>query len=383
MPKYRMKTKDFKQALKTFGIFSAQSLRKTSSITFSSTSSVFQIKSYNDSAFIMATPESQCIDSGGHPEYHLDPSALAGFSMSGKTVEFGWDTYPGTFVIGDGSVQAKLNISTGVPEDFPNFSNLTTSAKVPRGCLAAALKYATLPMSYYKTKKEMFPIRIYENQGKMCVASDDNCSLGELNVDCQLPQGFSIQVPNYVLQALYGEFQVSDDTLVTIAHQGYSYSLTNGYMEVWSSGLNEVITELDDAFSKQKMWNSFCKFDPKELAKSLKPLTSLLGQKDTSATVIVASISGVSKKMSLSLRHPTLGEAAVEEVAGISDVYNETGVPEVHVNMHPLAFSDYTTMIDSDIADMQCNNQAVLYTSQQSVGGFPARLRYMFPTVQV
>jgi hypothetical protein len=380
MPKVRIKTKELESILKTFSVFSAQSFKKTSAITMSIDNGLQMIMS-NDYSHVFAFPQAEVLEGSKGSVYSFDSSTLMDLSIPGEVVDLSWKDINSPLTVQGGKFKTELRIAVKTPsfKDLPK--TIENSVPVPLGFLGAVSTFLQVPFSYFKSKKDLLPIRIFERGGFLCACADDGFSVVDLASSIPAPPSYEIKVPYYIIQALFSKAKISNDKYVKIGSTGYNVSLTNEVISVFTSGLNDQSIDIEETLKKQKEWVTSCTFSPKLLSSAIKPLMSLVPAKDTTGAIIVAAFGG--EKLGLSIRHPSLGNAQMDEVDGVKDLLNEKSINLVNINMHPKAFQDYTSLFGVEEGKIFANNNAVLYDGKLEVGGQNCRLRYIFPTVQL
>jgi hypothetical protein len=121
-----------------------------------------------------------------------------------------------------------------------------------------------------------------------------------------------------------------------------------------------------------------CDFVPKKLSTAIKPLVGIIPKKDRSGTILNAKFTDV---MSLSITHNDIGNGDIDFVDGISNIYLEDSQKNVTVPMQPLAFQEYTNLMDVEKASMYADSRLVHYKGTCLLGGLESTVEYIFPTV--
>ena len=381
MPIVKVKTKELKNILKTFSVFAGQSFRKNTVITMVLDPSLRMVMS-SDHAHVFAVPtEVEIVSDVGDKSYSFDSSVLLDLALAGPQTQLSWEDKNSPLKVQDGKFKTELKIAVKSPAfgDIPQI--IENHVEVPLGFLSSVVHLLQIPYSYFKAKKELLPIRLFERDGLLCVGADDGFSLAELSTTLVAPPKYELKIPYYILQAFFSQFAADDVETVKINSTGFNIFLTNKVMSVHTNGLNETTLDLEEILKGIQPWITSCKFDPKMLTDAIKPIMSVIPTKDTSGAIIIAAFGA--GKVALSLRHPSLGNAQVDDIDGMTEVHNEKSINLVHINMHPKAFQDYTGLFSLKSGSMYANNNAVLYEGKKEIDGKQYRLRYLFPTVQM
>lgn len=391
MPSLSLETKELKGLLKTLSLFSAQSLRKSPVVTLAfdqrdpdQKDPAFQLIMNTDHAFIAARPKTVTDWDGQSQAYSFNPETLLGLALSGKQVQIGWAGEKSPLQLKDNKFSTSLKVAVPQPT-WDHVPPSLESFEVPIEILGALTHYLSVPFSYFKSKTELMPVHFKRNKdGKLIAMADDSYSLALVETNIQVPFDLDIKVPKYVLDSLYGAIQFrgsTSSTMVKFGVKGFSVSLQNHEVQVFTSGLNDETADFDTTFAGLEPWKASCKFSPKLLRDAIKPLLSLIPSKERTGTIIEMELT--KEKMSLAMRQKDIGEAKVEAVDGVSEIVNESAAPRVLVHMHPQAFSDYTDLFDVDEAQLFASSGTVYYKGSINSGTGPISIRYLFPTVQV
>lgn len=379
MPKIRINTKSLKSTLKVFSTFADQHSMASPIITLAVDPS-FRMVFCSDSTIVCATPESEVVESTGSVSYSCDSSTLLGMSLNGSHAVLGWEDIRSPLSVECGAFRGNLKIAVKQP-DFPSSpaSSLENTQKIPCGILSFISNYLALPMSYFKGKKDLLPVKIFSKQGFLTAGVDDGYSLAEVSTSIPVPEGFDFKVPYYALESQFGDYSLEPGEEATVGCHGFSIYMKDKLLAVLTSGMNDQPLDFDTVFSEQKVWLTSCKFNPAELVAVLKPLMSVLPAKDT-GTIIRATFG---KCLQLSMQHPTIGDAFVDSVPGVGEIFNEKSMNAL-VYMHPKAFFDYSTLVSGfKEAQMMASSNAVFYEIRTKLGDIDIKLRYLFPTVQI
>lgn len=380
MPTLTLQAKEFKSILKSLAAFSAQSFRRKPIITFGFNPN-FHIVMNTDHAYISAVPlEIQDWDQQA-VQYSFNPESLLRMTLGAGSIKIGWTDERSTLELKDGKLSSNLKVAVPHPS-WDHLPSEMESFPVPLGVMAAITKYTSVPFSYFKSKKELMPVRLFKNaQGFLEAAADDGYSVTKVVTEVQIPLAeFDVKLPKYALDCLFSGLDLFDTTQVKLGVKGYNILIQNQQISAFLTGLNDNMMDFNEVESKQSYWLTSCEFIPSKLSSAVKPLISLLPAKDRQGTIIDLSLQ---EKMTLSLRHKDVGEAKVEDVDGISNIYNERGSKKSLIHMHPQAFQDYTSLCDMATAKMFANNQAVMYDGQVSLDTKKLNVKYLFPTVTV
>lgn len=377
MPRLTLETKELKSILKTFSAFSSQSIRRRPVVTFAFDPTFRMIMS-TDNAYVNAIP-SKVEDWDQHSvPYTFTPDTLLGLVLTGKTITLGWTGDRSALEIKDGKFTSSLKVAAAQPI-FDHVPQKMDGFNLPLPVLAAITQYLSIPQSYYKKKSEMMPVHFKrDNRGKLIAMADDGYSLGKVETEIDCPEGFDVKVPKYILDTLYSSIAKTDVESVPFCATGYSISLANKEIKVFTSGVNDQTEDFDSVYARAGSWMVSAKFSPKLLLQALRPLISLIPAKERSGSFIEMEIKD---NVMLSLRQKDIGEGRVESVEGFVDLRIESAASRVLIHMHPQAFIDYTGLLDMGNALMFANPNSVYYQASMNLESGPITIKYLFPTV--
>lgn len=379
-------TKELKSILKTYGKFASQNFRNSYPAVVVSPpvaeNQKTQLILSTDHAYVTSTPESQY--SGDNPQaFAMNSDRLLQLSLSGKQTSLSWVNERSPLQVKDGKISASLNVAVVMPE-FKHLPEHVETVTIPTALMSSLQHYADVPFSYFSTSnKESNPVRLLKNQaGNLEVHTDDSYSLIKLETDYQVSKDMGFKLPKYVFDALYAG-RDDEETQSVIGNNGFSIYAANHNIQSVVAGLNDDTSNFDSVYEAVgNNWLTSCTFSPKTLLESIRPLVSVLPKKDTVGAII--NMSFKDDRVVMSIKHKEVGEVLVENVDGVSNVYNEKSIRNVVLNLHPQAFLDYTTLLkDVEEVRMFANNQLVYYEASKTVLSHKILIKYLFPTVQV
>lgn len=386
MPSISLDARDLKSLLKVFNDFATRNLRKnTTAITICKNPDL-QMVMASDYAFIKAPLKNVDADVKDFCEYNFIPEVLLGMNITGKKVKLSWQTSESPLQVEDGKIKASLKVATAKP-DMPilNLSEMS-SVSISSQIWASLTSALDLPFAYYSAKSDLAPVRIWANADGLIEASaDDSFSIGHVKTDVSSKMAFDVKIPRFILTSLYGSVDSKNKSLWRIGAKDSSVILENDLVQVFFSGLNDEVADFYDILDNEKSWTTSCKFSPPAWVNCIKPLLSLIPNKDKSGSYINMEVNG---KISLSLIHKDIGEAVVDATGGVEDIYNENQSPRVLVRMHPKAFFEYTNMLKMEQCKLMASSKTVLYDGVIKTKGAhdslnDLHIKYLFPTVQV
>jgi hypothetical protein len=379
MPRLTLESKELKTILKTFSAFSAQSIRKHPVVTFIFDPSFRMIMS-TDSAYIAAVPRKVTDWDQQSVPYSFTPDTLLELALSEKDTTLGWVGDRSALEVKNGRFASSLKVAAAQPI-FDHVPQDTEIFPVPLGTLAAINQYLSIPQSYYKKKSELMPVQFKrDRRGKLIAMADDGYSLGKVETEIDCPCDLDVKIPKYVLDTLYSGASVASTEPVGFGVKGFSVTLGNQEIKVCTSGVSDQMVDFDTVYAGLNPWTVSATFNPKLLARALKPFISLIPTKERSGSFIEME---VRNKVTLSLRQKDIGDAKVDEVEGFEEVRIESAAPRALIQMHPQAFNDYTNLLDLNQALMFANLNSVFYQATQKLDSGSLTLKYLFPTVSV
>lgn len=380
MPQFEIDSKNFKSVLKTLKKFSDQSIRKNAtSTTFTiNREDGLRMVMNTDHAFVCHQPAVSSVEGLG--DYTFNPDTLLGISFTKGNVNVKWEDKSSPLSLRNGRLKTLLKVAVNNQGNQLTIPNFIDSIGVPLGILEDVTKYLSIPFVFYKYKKETMPVRFFQNQeGTLSVSADDGYSLGRVDTNIKV-EPLDIKVPKYILDCLFSKVD-SPDQSVNVKVHDLQISLNNGNMWVFTAGMTDNVSDMENTLSGIKDWKASLTFSPVEMVTAIKPLVSLLPAKDKSGAIVVLTVD--ENSASLSLKHSTIGEGQVDKIEGVSEIHLENGVKQSATNMHPLAFLEYSKLLDFETAKMTLSGNAVLYEASELKTFGQVRVRYLFPTVLV
>jgi hypothetical protein len=396
MPEVVFDAKEFKELIKTFVKFASyESFKKPTGVLLMEETGVTFILD-TDRAYLSAKPQTVSFSGQADP-YFFTLETLSKIAVTGKEkgIKLSWTSSSSPLTLSNGRFQANLNVAAQQPDfrHLPKEYDMTF--KLPSHIFYDVTKFLNIPYSYFKAKSDLTPMHYKVVDGKLVVMADDGFSLAKLETDISVPEGVNFKVPKFVQDILYSGDEGKDGEFFTVGIQGFNIAMTNGLISIIFPGLNDQTSDFDKTIKTVGPWLTSCKFKPKLLAEDIKPLISVIPAKDTSGSIIFLAFKGT--KALMSVKHKEVGDVMVEQVDGIDNIYNENNIHNVVINMHPQAFSDYTDLLKGNLtseASMFGNGRVVYYESEikhkpkeksenEELPMFSAKVKYMFPTVQL
>jgi len=370
--------KEFKDLLKTFSKLSSQCSNTHAPISFDF--EPFRMVMITEHAFISATPQTSIIPPV-YP-YTFNPEILLNLTFTEGDVELFWENSTSALCLKNNHLRTSLKVAVPTPE-FDVVPSQIDSIEIPLGFLIGIKKYLDIPFVFFTGNKELMPICFYrDDNGNLVVTADDGFSIARITTPIQVPaklKKLDIKVPKYIIDCLYSKGDLSDETTMRVGVNGFKSLFANKTIQIYSSSMNDETSSFEHAIDGFKPKVS-CAFSPRKLSQGIKPLVGMIPKKDRPGTILSTKFTD---KISMSISHSDVGEGVMDFVDGISDIYLENDLKNVTINMHPLAFQEYTNLMDVDTANMYADTRLVHYKGDCTMGGISATVEYIFPTVQV
>ena len=330
-----------------------------------------------DNALMSAKPASATHHGTGNTDYSFDPTVLMNISLAGKDVVLSWQDEKSELKLVNGRLTTHLRVAVPRPEfeDIPEGMDAIT---IPYGVLAAATKYLSIPFAFHDEKKDLMPVRFRNEKGHLTMSADDQYSLAKITSDVVVTKDFDVKAPKYLLDCLYGKGSITDDTPIQIGVSKFQTMFRNETFEIYSAGINQSSSDFDTIFSKFQAKTS-CTFVPKSLATAIKPLVGMIPKKSDGAMLTVS----LTDTMTLEMKHVDIGDAVVDGVDDVDQIYNENSERTYKINMFPKAFEDHTKLFAVDKGMMSANERMVYYKGGLESGGASLDLNYIFPVCLV
>lgn len=368
--------KEFKDLLKTFSRLSAQCSSSHAPISFDF--DPFRMVMITEHAFVSATPQVSVLTPV--TPYTFNPETLLNLSFTDGDVEIFWENDTAPLHLKNNHLRTALKVALPHPE-FTDMPDALESIEVPLGVLIGVKKYLDIPWIFYNGNKEMMPVCFYkDSKGCLVVTADDGFSIAKITTPIEVPgklKNLEIKVPKYIIDCLYSKGDLTDETIIKIGVQNLRYLLSNKTFQIYSSSMNDEVSSFEAALEGFVPKVS-CDFVPKKLSTAIKPLVGIIPKKDRSGTILNAKFTDV---MSLSITHNDIGNGDIDFVDGISNIYLEDSQKNVTVPMQPLAFQEYTNLMDVEKASMYADSRLVHYKGTCLLGGLESTVEYIFPTV--
>jgi len=382
MPTVTVKTKPFKTMLKTFKDLNRKSERATVLVFNIDSENKFNVSLRTDvlTANAELQTESVSLEPEGVGTYLFSPEHLLKIPFNSDTISLTWTSERSPLVVSYGKISTALRIAVGSDSlDKPDFPKDVPLVEVSIGLLYAIVKYLSLPFAYFKTaSKDTMPIQFKNQDGFLVALSEDGYSLAKIKTKIALAEPLDVKIPRYLLETLYGRFNSKETMPAKFGSKGFMAFMTDGVISISSTTVNDRVSDIDEAL-KSQTWKSTCEFEPSKLEKCLETLVNMIPDKDRSGAVVRVALSD---KMNLDVSHKEVGDGTVEGVEGVSNIYNEQAVKEFVSSQHPVAFSEYTTLLGGlDIANglMHMSNRTTLFKGTDSRHDFD--VTYLFPAV--
>jgi hypothetical protein len=314
--------------------------------------------------------------------YTFNPEILLNLTFTEGDVELWWENETGPLFLKNNHLRTSLKVAVPPPV-FDAVPDGIDSIEIPLGVLVGARKFLDIPWVFFAGNKDLMPICFYKDKnGYLVITADDGYSIAKITTPILVPtklKSLDIKVPKYIVDCLYTKGDLTDETPMRVGINGLKSLFSNKTIQIYSSSLNDETSSFEQAIEGFKPKVS-CVFNPKKLATAIKPLVGMIPKKDRSGTILSAKFTDT---MSMAISHSDVGEGVVDFVDDISDIYLENSLKNATVNMQPLAFQEYTALMDVEKATMFADNRLVHYKGTCSMGGLDSTIEYIFPTVLV
>ena len=367
-------SKEFKDLLKNFTRLSRISSSALAPITFSF--DPFQVTMMTEHAFIISRPSVSIMPPV--EAYSFNPEVLLDLSLTDGDVELYWADENAALNLKNNYLRTALRVAVPMP-DFVDIPETMNSLEVPLGLLHAVEKFISVPYIFLNGRKELMPIWFRKNaKGNLEISADDSCCMARINTNIPIKlKNLDIKIPRYIIETLYSKGDFNDTTPVRIGIQGTKSLFSNATTEIYSSNINDENTDTFDSILKDFKPMVSCDFIPKKLGDAIKPLVSMLPKKDKGS---ILSVSLNTDKMSMNVLHKDIGEAVIDFVEGISNIYLENSMRVGTINMVPQIFQEHTELLAVPQAALAANNRTVYYKGACTIGDQTVDVEYIFPT---
>lgn len=370
--------KEFKDLLKTFSKLASHCPTPTTPISFDF--DPFRMVMITEHAFISAQPQISVITPVC--PYTFNPEILLNLSFTEGDVELWWENETAPLFLKNNHLRTSLKVAVPAPQ-FDVVPDAMESIDIPLGVLIGACKFLDIPWVFFSGNKELMPICFYKDKnGFLVITADDGFSIAKVTTPVVVPaklKDLDIKIPKYIIDCLYTKGDLSDETPIKIGVNGFKSLFSNKTIQIYSSSMNDETSSFEQAIEGFKPRVS-CTFSPRMLLTAIKPLVSIIPKKDRSGTILSTKFTDV---MSLAITHNDVGEGLIDLVDGVNDVYLEGSLKNATVNMQPLAFQEYTSLMDVEKATMYADSKLVHYKGNCLLGGLESTVEYIFPTVLV
>lgn len=378
MPKITVNVKELKSILKTYGNLSNLSAKRKPIVTFAF-DPLFRIMLANETVFVSSTPSDTKDWDKETTSYHLHPEVLQQLKLKGKYAELSWTDPKGPLVIKDGKFSSQLRISAPAP-DFKHYSGKVQTFQIPETILGKITGYLSIPFAYYKGNKDYTPVILSRDEkGFLVASSDDNYSLGRVETNFPVPIEFNAIVPKYILDNLYGSDLTGQPVNIGFGESGLY--MESHSLRILFPNLNDKLNDFINLYnSNSPSFVTSYNMDPKKLLDSIDPLHSLSGDNPT----LVYETQIKEEGISLLLRNREVGDASIESLDGVSEIFNERGLKNTILHLPPKALYEFTKLISPiNNVKVMANSNLMYYEGVETVEGYELKTRFMFPTVQV
>lgn len=380
MPKVILKTKELQSVLKTVTTFTELSIQKR--YTMSLDISQGKVYHHNEVATLYATPEMNIIDDNGDPVITIDAQMLTKLKLPANDTALEWGSDIKGLKVKSGRFSTTLNIMMQPTTIIDKNYSAEYSVAFPLKAIKLASKYSELPYSFYKNKVEMTPIHFYEFNGKLCIQGEDGYSLFRITTSISAPEDLSFKVPRIALKTIFKDSIIDDDSVSKLESYGLAAVLSDGNTTLFTSQLSDEIKDFEQIFaSLNKQWMVYAKVCPKEMLNGIKPLITVIPAKDQN-TCYIQAVFKKPDELNLVLRHPEMGETRFDNIPLIGEIGTHGDNYKYYLNMHPQAFSEFTTLLSGlEEIELFGNDKAAYYLGKDEENGLT--IEYLFPVVNI
>lgn len=381
MPSVVVNTKKFKSLLKTFKDLNKSSERAVVFNFRLSSEGSLTLEVQTDFLSAVATiPVDSAETEGRDHSYLFYPEHLLKIPFYSETLSLSWTNNKSPLTVVSGKLKTHLKVSVGYePPNILQFKNDFPTTALEYNIIAQLVRYSNLPFAYFKaSNKDTLPIRFHTEDGLLSVSCEDGYSMSKIKTSIQLEIPIDLKIPRFLLMTLFPK-ALKEEAPSKIGGKGFQVSLFNGTVNVIATTVKDPVTDLEEAVKSQS-WKSSCKFDIKKLISCLETMVYMIPDKDRSGAVVKVSIS--KENMNLDVFHREVGEGSVKGVDGVTNTYNENSIREFVSSQHPIAFSEYTSLLGTNSiveGEMHLNNRATLFKGVDAALGF--KVFYFFPAV--
>lgn len=380
MPKVIFNTKELQSALKTVTTFTELSIQKRYTLSIDISNSL--IYHHSEVATLYAKPNMQILENDGDPIITIDAHMLTKLKLPANETLLEWSGSIKGLKIKSGRFMTTLNVLIDTSPIANKQYEPEFSVKFPLKTIKAASRYAELPYSFYKNKVEMTPIHFKELNGKMVIQGEDGYSLFRVKTNVDAPEGMSFKIPRIALKTIFKDSIADDETIANLASYSLAVVLDDGQNTLFTSQLTDELKDFESIFQGlNKQWQVYVKANPKELLGGIKPLYTMIPTKDTNTCYIQATFKKPDN-LNLILRHPQMGDTRFDNIPLLSEINVVGESHKYYLNMHPQAFSEFTSLL-SGMPEIEWfgNDKAAYYLGIDEENGLT--VEYLFPVVNV
>ena len=380
MPKVIFKTKELQSTLKTVTTFTELSIQKRYTLSIEISSNT--IYHHSEVATLYSRPEMNVIDDNGEPSITIDASMLTKLKLPANDTALEWGNDINGLKIKSGRFQTTLNVLITNSEIANKNWETEYGIEFPIKAIKLASKYSELPYSFYKNKVEMTPIHFKEFNGKMVIQGEDGYSLFRVTTNIDAPAGLSFKVPRVALKTIFKDSIADEEALARLEACGLSVMLDDGRNTLYTGQLTDDLKDFETIFqSLNQQWQVYVKANPKELLGGIKPLFTMIPTKDQNTCYIQAAFKKPDN-LNLILRHPKMDGTRFDDIPLLGEVGTVGDTHKYYLNMHPQAFSEFTSLLTGlEEIEWFGNDKAAYYLGKDEENGLT--IEYLFPVVNI
>ena len=288
-----------------------------------------------------------------------------------------------------GKMSASLKVAIDGYE-YNCIQEVEQSLSVPIILLKEILDLCEIPCSYTQIRDDMLYFGLYtDSEMNLCAISDDGYSVINVKTMHKMLGPINIKIPRHIAIIAFSlskeeEKTCSDANVIAgIGVNGHRVTIYNHRSVITFSTVSGENIDFKKLLVEQtKNVNVSYVMSTDKMIDEIKPMTQLIPAKDRTGAYIISSFKNNQALYTLSHREIGTIESNCTDV--VSNVYIEKGVPECHVNLHPQAFFDFTSIAKKiPLIKVMCSSQSVYYEGANECKGIQYVYQAIFPTVQI